>query len=148
MNDMKHSNLFLNLLRVLLIPIIMWLGFVTYGYSLNFFAELIPIPGVRSLLYGAFIAQTFLASAVVSAVFSYAIVRIYHEFALAVAALMTLPVLAFILPELLDSSRHPFALVIAGYNALAYTLLVIGGVWIAQKKVMGDKTPAELEVAG
>jgi hypothetical protein len=137
---MKYSNLLLNLLRVLLVPMLMWQGFVIYGFSLDFFSNLIPIPAQRSLIYGAFMAQSFLASAVVSAVFSHAIAWIYRRFALVVAVLVALPVLTFILPEVFDSSRHPFALVISGYNVLAYTVLVIAGVWIAQKQRLKTKT--------
>lgn len=115
--------------RLLLIPISMWTGFVMYGYGLELFSTVIPIPEERSFGFGALLAQGFLAAAVVTRIFSSPLAQIYRKNAVAVALVMSIPVLVLRLPELLKFSRHPYAIAISGYEVIAYAVLLIAGVW-------------------
>lgn len=113
----------------------MWAGFVTYGYSINFFAQAIPVGDQKSLVYGTLIAQGFLAAAVVSALFSYPLALLYRKFAVAVAIAMAAPVLVLRLPEIFNFSRHPYASAISSYEVLAYFTLLVAGVWMTRNQL-------------
>lgn len=100
-----------------------------YGYGLEFFAIIIPIPEERSFVFSALLAQGFLAAALVSGIFSYPLAHIYRKNAVAVALVMSIPVLVLRLPELLNFSRHPYSIAISGYEIIAYSVLMVVGVW-------------------
>jgi len=118
---------FSHILRFLLVPVVMWSGFIVYGISMDFFANTIPLPKDKSLIFGTLIAQGFLAAATVSLLFSYPLAFLYRRKAVAVTVAMSIPVLILRLPELLDFSRHPYAIAISGYEVLAYAVLLIVG---------------------
>ena len=120
-------------IRLLLLPVFVWAGFVAYGYNVEFFGQLIPIPQDRSLVFGALLAQGFLAAAVISILFSYPLALIYRKSAVAVALVMALPVLVLRLPELSAFDRHPVALAISAYEVFAYAVLLVAGTWLAQR---------------
>lgn len=65
------SPRFLNAIRLLLAPALAGAGFITYAYSLEFFATSIPIPRESSLIYGVLLMQGFAAAALVSVIFCY-----------------------------------------------------------------------------
>lgn len=119
-------------IRLLLLPVLIWLGFVAYGYNLEFFGLHIPTPKDRSLVFGALLAQGFLAAAVISILFSYPLALIYRKSAVAVATVMVIPVLVLRLPELSSFDRHPIALAISAYEVFAYAVLLVAGAWLAQ----------------
>ena len=125
------SSRFFTAIRLLLLPILILAGFVTYGYSLNFFSEIIPIPEERSLVFGALLAHGFLAAAVISILFSYPLALLYRKLAVTVALAMSVPVLVLLLPDLANFNRHPFAIAISAYHVLAYALLLVVGTWLA-----------------
>ena len=120
-------------IRLLLLPVFVWAGFVAYGYNVEFFGQLIPISQDRSLVFGALLAQGFLAAAVISILFSYPLALIYRKSAVAVALVMALPVLVLRLPELSAFDRHPVALAISAYEVFAYAVLLVAGAWLAQR---------------
>lgn len=120
-------------IRLLLLPVLVWAGFVAYGYNVEFFGQLIPTPQDRSLVFGALLAQGFLAAAVISILFSYPLALIYRKSAVAVALVMALPVLVLRLPELSAFDRHPVALAISAYEVFAYAVLLVAGAWLAQR---------------
>lgn len=122
-------------IRLLLLPVLIWAGFVGYGYSLEFFGEIIPIPEERSLVLGALLAQGFLSAAVISVMFCYPVALLYQKSAATVALLMSLPVLMLRIPEITAVGRHPLAIAISAYEVLAYGLLLVVGVWLAHRQL-------------
>ena len=127
------SITFSRTIRFLLVPVVMWRGFIVYGISIDFFATAIPLPKDKSLIFGALLAQGFLAAATVSLLFSYPIAFLYRRKAVAIAVAMSIPVLVIRLPEILDFSRHPYAIAISGYEVLAYAVLLIIGTLLVNK---------------
>jgi hypothetical protein len=122
-------------IRLLLLPVLTWAGFVGYGYSLLFFGQIIPIPEERSLVFGVLLAQGFLSAAVISVVFCYPVALLYKNSAVTVALVMTLPVLILRLPEFTTFDRHPLAIAISAYEVLAYGLFLVVGVWLAHRQL-------------
>ena len=118
-------------IRLLLLPVLIWAGFVAYGYNLEFFGEIIPIPEERSLIVGSLLAQGFLSAAVISVLFCYPLALLYQKSAVTVALVMSLPLLLLRLPELTAFDRHPIAIAISAYEVLTYTLLLVVGSWLA-----------------
>ena len=130
------SPRFLDATRLLLVPAFAGAGFITYGYSLEFFATSIPIPRESSLIYGALLMQGFAAAAFVSVLFCYPLAFIYRKSGKNIALIMALPVLFTRLPELMMVNRHPISLAISAYEILAYTVLLIVGAWLAHSHLI------------
>lgn len=121
----------LTTVRLIVLPVVIWAGFIAYAYSLDFFGEFISIPSEKSLVIGVLLAHNFLASAVVSVLFCYPLAFLYGRFAVATALAMSVPVLALRLPELIDFERHPYSVAVSAYDILAYAVLLIVGAWLA-----------------
>lgn len=119
-----------------MLPALTWAGFISYGFSLEFFATTIPTPQDRSLIFGSLLAQGFAAAALVAILFCYPLAFIYRKFAVTAALIMALPVLALRLPELTAFDRHPIALAISVYEVLAYATLLVAGAWLAHGHLM------------
>jgi hypothetical protein len=127
-------------MRLLLLPVLAWAGFVAYGYSLEFFGEVITVPSERPLVYGALLAQGFLAAAMISVLFCYPIALVYRSSAVTAALVVALPVLVLRLPELVAFDRHAFALVISAYEVLSYAALLVIGAWLAHRRTTRNST--------
>lgn len=123
-------------IRLLLLPAIVWAGFVAYANSMEFFGEVITLPKERPLVYGALLAQGFLAAALVSVLFCYPLALLYRDSVVSVALVMALPVLVIRLPELVAFDRHAFALAISAYEVLTYAVLLVVGAWLAHRHIV------------
>ena len=122
--------------RLLILPALVCAGFIIYGRSLEFFSISIPTPQDRPLIFGALLAQGFVAATVVSILFCYPLAFIYRKSAIYVALIMAVPVLVLRLPELTAFDRHPIALAISAYEVLAYAVLLVAGAQLAHSHLM------------
>lgn len=89
----------------------------------------------HSLIYGALMLQGFIAAALVAALLCFPLANVFRQHASYAALIVSLPVLQMRIPELLDSSRHAFSLLISVYEVFTYALLIILGTWSAHKQL-------------
>lgn len=124
-------------LRVAAIPCLMVMCLFVYANSLNLLAQIIPIPASAGLVsvYCAIFGQEFLGACVMALFFCYPLAMIYRGFAVGVAVLVALPVLALIWPVSSDYSmaRH---LVPAVYRVFCFAVPLILGTWLAWAQLL------------
>ncbi len=120
-------------LRVVLLPVFASIGFLVYGNALGYLATVIATDN-HSLIFGSLLLQGLLAATLVATLLCYPIAWVFRQHSPHAALAICLPVLVLQFPEFLDSSRHIFALVISGYEVLAYTLLLVLGTWLVHRQ--------------
>ena len=125
------------LIRIACLPVFAWLIFVGYGQALRILSVAISTsPGsARTQVYASLLAQGFLSAALIALLFSYPLAFVYRHNAFVVALFMTLPVLWFRLPEVMDASRNPVATAISAYELAAFVLLLVAGAALAHRRL-------------
>jgi len=124
-------HFFFTAIRLLFIPVFIGAGFVLYGHMLEFLFGVIPIPKEHSFIFGVLLAQGFLAAASISILFCYPLAFIYQKYSIIVSLSMSLPVLMFRLPGVVNFDRNPITTIIGVYEIAAYVLLLVVGTWLA-----------------
>jgi uncharacterized membrane protein len=122
-------------LRIVLLFFFAGVGFLGYGHALGYLSN-VMITNDNSLIYGTMLMQGFIAAALVAALLCFPLAKVFRRHAPYAALVVSLPVLLLRIPELMDSSRHPFALFISAYEVLAYALLLVLGAWLAHKQII------------
>lgn len=112
-------------------------GFVGYGVALNFLSKVI-VTSDRSLIYGAFLLQGFIAAALVAALLCFPLARVFRQHAPYAALAVSVPVLLLRIPDLVAPSRHLSAWVISAYEVVAYAVLLVLGAWLAHKQLRSN----------
>ncbi|RJG07674.1 hypothetical protein D3870_18230 [Noviherbaspirillum cavernae] len=121
-------------LKTLLIPAVVWVGFVAYGTSLDFVERVIPLSSNRSFVYATLLGQGFISAAIVSAIFSYPLAFIYRRSAPLVALCMCAPVLFLRAPDIFSSQSLAVSIV-STFEIFAYVILLTAGSWTAHTHV-------------
>ena len=123
--------------KLAVLPVLMLLCFFVYLESQNAIAQIIPLSESVGLsrVYGTIFAQEFIAACAIAIVFCYPLAMLYRKFAVGVAVLVGLPVLALICPLPSDYSmaRH---LVPAVYRFLSFAVPLILGTWLARAQLL------------
>lgn len=121
-------------LRAVLLLGLSGAGFVVYGNVLNYLSEIIVTTN-HSLIYGAIILQGFIAAAFVAALLCFPLAKVFRQHSPYAALAVSLPVLLIRVPELLNTSRHIFTLIVSVYEVLAYALMLVLGAWLTHKQL-------------
>jgi len=116
-----------------LVPIFAAAIMLVYGYALGFFHDALPRGESPFYIYVMIIAAGFLSASVVALIFDYPLAFVYRHNSFVAALFMTLPVLYFRLPELMDFSRRPIALFISAYEVGAFVVLLVLGTAFAHR---------------
>lgn len=125
------------ILKLVALPLLMLLCLFVYANSLSLFTQIIPLPVSAGLMrvYGAIFAQEFLSACVMVLVFCYPLAKLYRGFAVGVAVLVGLPVLALIRPLPSDYSAIQH-LIPAVYRILCFAVPLILGTWLARAQLL------------
>lgn len=130
------SPVVLKLIRTVLVPVFAAAIMLVYGYVLGFLGDAIPRGESPFYLYAKIFAEGFLSASVVALIFDYPLAFVYRHHSFVAALFMTLPVLYFRLPGLIDSSRRPIALFLAAYEVGAFVVLLVLGTAFAYRHLL------------
>lgn len=122
------------------LPLVLLAGFIGYGKALQLAGWLMPVTPASPLTPAILISQGFLAATLLAALACYPLARLYGRRAVAVAGLMTLPVLAMRVPGSLAPGQHAQAIFLSAWEMLSFVTLLVGGTWLAQRSVKGPST--------
>ncbi len=124
------------LVRVALLIVLAVIGFIGYGYLLEYLPVLFPRAQGLSSVVALLLLQGFLAALVVGGVMSYPIAWLAGRYSLWAALAAATPVLVFRVPSLFDTTLYGFTTIIMVYELFAYVTLLVAGTWLAHRRLI------------
>jgi hypothetical protein len=129
-------SVIISIIRAVLLPVLAVAILVVYGHVIGFVGDAFPRPDSRFYIYLALFAEGFVAACAVALIFVYPLVFIYRHNAGFAALFVTLPVLYFRLPEVLDASRSPISRFVSGWQIGAFCLLLVLGTAVTYRNIL------------
>ncbi|WP_162084477.1 hypothetical protein [Sulfuriferula nivalis] len=126
----------MKMLKWLLVPVIAFAAFISYGFILDYLSQLIPVPDKTNMpfLLMALILPQFLASASTAVFCAYLLTALYNRKAIWVSFIVALPVLVVSLPELSNIGNLKSSTLVLLYEMVAYLSLMLGCSLILSKQ--------------
>jgi hypothetical protein len=119
------------------LPLALLAGFIGYGQALALTHWLMPVTPGSPLTPAILMSQGFLAATLLAALACYPLARLYGKRAVAVAGLMTLPVLIQRTPTLLEAGQSALTIFLSAWALLSFVVLLVGGTWLARRSRQG-----------
>lgn len=130
-------------LRLLLVPLLGFAGFLLYGQAIALSAEWITPPR-NHFFWIVLLAQCFVASAAVPVLLSYPIAYIYRRAAILVALCVVAPILWLRVPEMPQVDMHDISFLISAYELGAFAVLFVCGTWLTSRRFVQKTVPARM----
>jgi hypothetical protein len=114
------------------VPFLAFATFVGYGYGLEAVRWLWPFPHHSPWLYLVPDIQGIIVAVVVSVPVVLFLVRYVRAYAVLGGIICTLPILAMLIPNILDQRHHAATRAMAAVHACAFAIGLVGGAAIAR----------------